>query len=143
MYGASMNNTIVAIHDDFNIVKEFIGQQLNSDDFNIVKIKNKKIMRSMSEYEDLYLVICDGQYIPYELYDTMKRESDAGKHDLISCRETLYRIIEDGELSKKEIESIYKTIKLLSDRISEPIDVDYNTLKEIDMLNKQFKDTIV
>lgn len=143
MYGASMNNTIVAIHDDFNIVKEFIGQQLNSDDFTIVKIKNKKIMRSMSEYEDLYLVICDGQYIPYELYDTMKRESDAGKHDLISCRETLYRIIEDGELSKKEIESIYKTIKLLSDRISEPIDVDYNTLKEIDMLNKQFKDTIV
>lgn len=142
MYGVMFNKEIIAIHDDIDIVKEFINQQQNSNDFNIVKIKNKKKIRSTPEYEDLYLVIFNGQYVPYELYDTLKRESDAGNYDLIACRETLYRLIEDGGLSKKEVEYISKTLKILSDKISEPIGLDYDSLKEIDELNRKFKDTI-
>ena len=142
MYGAVFNKEIIAIHDDADIVREFISQQQNSDDFDIIKIKNKKKIRLKPEYEDLYLVICNGQYVPYELYDTLKKEYDAGNYDLITCRETLYRLIGDGELSKKEIDSISKTLKILSDRISEPIGLNYDSLKELDGLNKKFKDTI-
>lgn len=142
MYGAVFNKEIVAIHDDADIVREFISQQQNSDDFDMIKIKNKKKIRSKPEYEDLYLVICNGQYVPYELYDTLKKEYGAGNYDLITCRETLYRLVEDGGLSKKEIDSIFKTLKILSDRISEPIDLNYDSLKELDGLNKKFKDTI-
>ena len=111
MYGAVMNKRIVAIHDDNDVVEEFIDNQPNSDDFTMIKIKNKKKIRSMPEYEDLYLVICDGQYVPYELYDTLKQESDAGNYDLIRCKETLYRLIEDGGLSKKEMDYIILKIR--------------------------------
>ena len=143
MYGAVMNKRIVAIHDDNDVVEEFINNQPNSDDFTMIKIKNKKKIRSMPEYEDLYLVICDGQYVPYELYDTLKQESDAGNYDLIRCKETLYRLIEDGGLSKKEMDYISKTLKIVSERISEPMDVGYDTLKEIDELNKRYKESIM
>ena len=75
MYAALHEDRVVAVHDDLHVVNEFVEMQPNSNEFITAKLKNKK--NKIAKYQELYLVICNGKYVPYNLYETMK--------DIVDC----------------------------------------------------------
>lgn len=141
MYGVLKNRELIAIHDEIEVVEEFVKQQKN-DKLDIIKIKKKrdKILKNNPNYHDLYLVIYGDTYITYDLYETMKDVDMQSKIDLIKCKETLYRVLEEGDLTDKDINHISRTISILLKEIESTSSMDLDTLKEIKSMNDGYKE---
>lgn len=141
MYGVLKNKELIAIHDEIEVIEEFVKQQKN-DDLDIIKIKKKqgKILKNNPDYYDLYLVIYGDTYITYNLYETMKDVDMQSKVDLIKCKETLYRVLEEGDLNEKEVNYISRTISTLLKKIESTPHIDFDTLKKIKSMNDDFKE---
>lgn len=141
MYGVLKNRELIAIHDEIEVVEEFVKQQKN-DKLDIIKIKKKrdKILKNNPNYHDLYLVIYGDTYITYDLYETMKDVDMQSKIDLIKCKETLYRVLEEGDLTDKDINHISRTISILLKEIESTSSMDLDTIKEIKSMNDGYKE---
>lgn len=140
MYAVIFQKQIIAIHDELQVVEEFVQNQPSSDEFSIVKLKGKKSKNE--KYQDLYLVICNGEYVPYNLYSTLKKERDCDNHDLIMCKETLFKLLSETSLDKKERKSIRKTLIILDDIIAKPSGISYSTIKDIHDMNIEYNNII-
>lgn len=147
MYGAIIRHhdiiDIIGIHDDKEVVKKFIIQNIEKNpSLEFVKIK-KKILKNedITLYDSKYLVRLSDKYIPYELYETSKEISDEAIYDIKYCKDVLFRILEDSNLTEKEVKAISKTIHVLDDEIRnmELNVMDIKSLQEIQELNNNFR----
>lgn len=109
---------IVAIHDDKEIVEEFVSYQYDKMNrvLNIRKIPNKYWKKISDRYNDKYLVSYGNTFIPSDDIEYMKYFND---QDLeYQCDVTLgllSKILEISELSNKKKKNIEKTMEIISD----------------------------
>lgn len=144
MYGVLCDKNLIAIHDDINVVRQFLRDQKNIK-FNIIKIKKeyKKKIKKDTRYTDLYLVRYGDSYIPYELMSTFKRMTDQYNYDLNYCKDILFRLLEDPKRTKKETEHIQQTISILLDEIQSNSHIDISLLKNGKELDELYRGRMV
>lgn len=136
MYGVLNHELqIIAVHDEKEIIRKFIEQEKIITD--IVKIKKK----SISKYNDLYLIKCGEKYVPYYLFETYKETSMEYTYELENCKDVLFTLLEDME-SKKDIKAISRVLYILENEINKRSDIDVNSLKEIKELNDEYRNKV-
>jgi hypothetical protein len=141
MYGILKEKTLVAVHDEKEIVEKFINTLENPDEYDLIKIKNK-VIKTNPNYEDIYLVRYGDKYVPYYLYDTLKNETDQFSYDLKYCKDILFRLLEDQSRSEKERKALLRVIGMIEEEM-ETFDMDLETLEKMDDLNRAFKERII
>lgn len=143
MYGAMLNNNLIAYHEEKEVVNKFIEQQKN-DDIQIIKIKKKKKKEILDDMDcqELYLVQYGEEYVPYEYYDTIKGITDQYSYDLIYCKNILYRLLEDGERSKKDMKAIFKTISIITEELSSSCNLSIQELETIRDMDNAYKNKL-
>lgn len=136
---------MVAIHDDYDIVESFVMQQNNANDFTIVKIKKKKMKKMEKEVdiEELYLVRYGSEYVPYGYYATLKTETKQSAEDYQYCIDILFRLLEEGEMTRKESKTILKTISIIMDRTEEPSGLNLQDLETLKRLNTEYREKVL
>ena len=142
MYGVLEGRTLIAVHDDEEVVDEFVQQQ-SAKQLNIVKLKkskSKEIKRS-SKYQDLYLVRYGDMYVPYEYYDTVKELNGQAAYDIKYCRDVIMRLLEEHEFTDKEVKHMMKTVCILAE-VSDDTVVDIETVRHMKEMNDQYRQTI-
>lgn len=142
MYGVIKDNELIAIHDDKDVVYQFIID--NKDEaMVIIKIKDRAIAK-IKNYEGIYLVRYNDSYIQYDLYSTLKNISNESTYDLKYCRDILYRILEDPEMSDSDSHHVRQVIKIISNQIDDILNqtISTDTLTEIHDLNQSYKNKI-
>ena len=143
MYGAMLNNKLIAYHEDIDVVGKFVEKQ-NNDKIQIVKIKKKKKKKILDDVDcqELYLVQYGDEYVPYEYYDTLKGITDQYSYDLLYCKNILYRLLEDGDRSEKEMKAIFKTISILTEELASGCNLNIQELEIMKGLNKEYKNKL-
>jgi hypothetical protein len=141
MYGILKEKTLIAVHDEKEIVEKFINTLENPDEYDLIKIKNK-VIKTNPNYEDIYLVRYGDKYVPYYLYDTLKNETDQFSYDLKYCKDILFRLLEDQSRSEKERKALLRVIGMIEEEM-ETFDMDLETLEKMDDLNRAFKERII
>lgn len=143
MYGAILNNNLIAYHEDKDVVTGFVKQQKN-DDIQVVKIKKKKRKKILDDIDcqELYLVQYGDEYVPYEYYNTMKGITDQYEYDLVYCKNILYRLLEDGDRSKKDTKAIIKTISILTKEIESSNNLTMQELELWKELDKEYRNKL-
>lgn len=142
MYAVIKNDNVIAIHDKLETVEKFIKQEKNND-MEIIKIKKKKKSRKLYEkYSNLYLVRYGDRYIPQELFETIEKEDEQANYDLSYCCEVLYRVLNDGEKTNKEIKYLLKSIEIIKKEMTIGENIDIDTLYKIKEMDNQFKERL-
>ncbi|MDE7090059.1 MAG: hypothetical protein K2O54_08065 [Prevotella sp.] len=114
MYGAKLDGRIIAIHDDSEMVWEFISQQ-NDHDVSFVKFKKKyvKTLEENGELYELYLVKMDGKCIPRCLIRVLEND------EYRCCIDMLKSILENEDLDGDDIKTLKKAMKIIRKLIRE------------------------
>lgn len=132
MYIAIKDNNIIAAHDDYDILMEYVETQ--TSDVSALKVKKKKSkeLEDNPDFSEIYLVRYGQYYIPYNQYRAMKDLSSQRDDDLKYCRDVLYRILEEGNLkSKKDISAINKAILVVESEIESLDDPSYEKMSKL------------
>ena len=107
--------TIVAYHEDIQVVDEFIRQN-SSKRYHIGKC-NGKTIKGIEGFEDMYLVRFGDTYIQAEYYPVAEDFVETAVDDYKKCIEILQRAIEFKEISHRK--SVVKTIECLIELIED------------------------
>lgn len=137
MFCVTVDEKVIAIHDDKEVVEEYarLYQYYHKDaDIRIGKIKDKKAIK----YDDLYLEMVGESFIQTKFMDCFNygylRSQIA--EDNKKARNVLMRILSNEELDNKEKKHIKKTIELLEEYIYE--DEKYvPTMKDLEYYKSQ------
>lgn len=130
---------IIAFHDEYEVVKKYCDaiKKCHNKELKIGKIK-KKILKNISDFDDLYLVRYGGTYIQSGYLEYMDIERGPYIYDNRYCKDILLRILELYDLSNSEIKNVKKTIKLI-DKIMKN-DSDYTPLiSELEEMKMEYE----
>lgn len=85
---------------------------IHDDVYRILKIK-KRELKNRVNINDIYLVRYGYTYVPYMYFESLDIMDSQILQDNDFCIDILYRLLEDPELTDKNINHIEKTIKIL------------------------------
>lgn len=139
MYGAVINESLIAIHDDRDVVESYISkyERDNNKSVDLVKCPKKKL-KKISGYEDLYLLRVGDNYVPTKYYSTNENITNEALYDLKYARDVILRILEYRSNGAKSLE---KTVQILEEEISNISEnvLSIELLDDIKTLNNERK----
>lgn len=119
MFCAILGEKVIAIHEDEDIINEYIKlyKHFHEDANNIYlgKIKNKKA----AKYDDLYLEMIGDSFVQAKFVQSYSFFKDQIIEDNKRAKGVLERILSEEELDRKEKKHLMKTIELLESLIYE------------------------
>ena len=144
MYAVIKDNEIIGFHEDLEVVKKFTTS-FNPNSVEIIKIKKKKEkkLRENPFYDDLYLVRYGDTYLPMNLYLVAKEENSQDEYDLRYCRDIISKILISVKLkNKKDFNSLFRSMNIISNLMENPGQLDYNILQQIKSMREEYKNKL-
>ena len=118
MYCACINEKVVAIHDDVEVIEEYVKlyEHYHEDaNIKIGKIKNKKA----AIYDDLYLEMVGNAFVQSKYVESFTILRKQMAEDTKRARNVLARLLVEEDMSKSEKKHLTKTIEFLESLIYE------------------------
>ena len=118
MYCACINEKVVAIHDDVEVIEEYVKlyEHYHEDaNIKIGKIKNKKA----AIYDDLYLEMVGNAFVQSKYVESFTILRRQMAEDTKRARNVLERLLVEEDMSKSEKKHLTKTIEFLESLIYE------------------------
>ena len=118
MFGAydQISKKFIAFHEDFDVVDQYIEGLENKHGLVCLKIKNK-LYKSFVDGADLYLIMCNGRYIPYKYEDAVLMYTNDIDYELNTVIRTLERLQEcEPDITKKDLKAIERVLFILREK---------------------------
>lgn len=138
MYIVVDGDSIIAAHDDEDVVQRYVDSQSDPDQYDILKVtkkKKKNQLMDVPDFHDIYLIEYRGSYVPYHHYELLTKLGDHRVDDLEVTKSVLilnlFAIRNDNN---PKLEKAYrKVIGHISGLIDdEPLEMDHDTLNRME-----------
>ena len=131
------DNKIIAFHDEKRVVKKYVENYNNTNEYKISfrKVKKSIAKKELKHKEDLYLVKYRSTYVQSRFYDSCVISETDNLEELQQTKDVLYKLLEldYNNLTNKEIKHVYGTLEIIERMILEEKSYtpDINELKQI------------
>jgi len=130
VYGVMDGNEIIAIHKNRKVIKKYINDNKDLSIDNIVKIKNKKYIESLS---DVYLVKYRNTWIQEKYISILEEFINDNIYYISNCLSILSSL-KYLDISEKDLKAVNRVIKLITGNFKEVENIkniNYKMLKEL------------